>query len=104
MKTTEKKDEEDELLPEYDLKPLLKNGIQGKYVEFYRKAYGTVRLDPDVAQAFPTDEDVNKALRMLIHWVEIEKRIRPTAARRSQKRESRQTKLMAGVRKRLKPA
>ena len=51
----------DELRPEYD-ETLLKNGIRGKY------AYGTntVRLDPDVAAAFPTEEAVNKALRSLL--------------------------------------
>jgi hypothetical protein len=51
---------EDELLSEYDF------AQTGKYVERYRAGTNLVLLDPDVAQAFPNDITVNKALRMLI--------------------------------------
>lgn len=36
------------------------------YVERYRRKTNLVLLDPDVAQAFPNDEAVNEALRLLI--------------------------------------
>jgi hypothetical protein len=61
------KDEEqtDDLLPEYDFKEMT-GGIQGKYAADYRRGTNLVRLDPDVAKAFTTDESVNKALRAVL--------------------------------------
>ena len=56
---------EDELRPEYDFTQM-KGGVRGKYVERYRKGTNLVLLDPDVAQAFPNDEAVNEALRLLM--------------------------------------
>lgn len=56
---------EDELRPEYDFAQM-KGGIRGKYVQRYREGTNLVLLDPDVAQAFPNDEAVNEALRLLI--------------------------------------
>jgi hypothetical protein len=55
---------DDELRPEYD-ETLLKNGVRGKYVQRYRAGVSVV-LDPDVAEAFPTAEAVNEALRLLL--------------------------------------
>ncbi len=49
----------DELLPEYD-KTLLKNGVRGKYAEQYAAGTNIVRLDPDVADAFPNEEPLMK--------------------------------------------
>jgi hypothetical protein len=54
-------DEDDEMLPEYDLT----GGVRGKYVERYRQGTNVVLLDPDVAEKFPTSESVNEALRRL---------------------------------------
>ncbi|WGV23812.1 hypothetical protein [Halotia branconii] len=56
---------EDELHPEYDFAQM-QGGVRGKYVEQYRKKNNLVLLDPDVAQAFPNEEAVNEALRLLI--------------------------------------
>ena len=59
-----KKAESDDLRPEYhreDLDP----GVRGKYLESCRRS-NLVLLSPDVAQAFPTEEAVNEALRSLI--------------------------------------
>jgi hypothetical protein len=56
-------DLEDELLPEYDLKSL-----RVKKLGSGRKSLGSevVRLEPDVAEMFPTADAVNEALRLLI--------------------------------------
>lgn len=57
---------EDQMPSEYDaatLRELLKNGVRGKYVERYRQGTNLVKLAPDVAAAFPTDQAVNEALR-----------------------------------------
>jgi hypothetical protein len=56
---------DDELRPEYDFSQL-EGGVRGKYVERYRSSNNLVLLDPDVAQAFPTEADVNEALRLLM--------------------------------------
>ena len=58
-----KKDElEDELRPEYDLSTLRVRKLGPG-----RKIFGDViRLDPDVAGAFPNADAVNEALRFLI--------------------------------------
>ena len=62
MKTT---DNDDDLLPEYDLSKL-KGGVRGKYLERYRAGTNLALLAPDIRAAFPTDESVNQALRSLI--------------------------------------
>jgi hypothetical protein len=56
---------EDELRPSYDF-PKMSGGVRGKYVERYRSGTNVVLLDHDVAQAFPTSESVNEALRLLL--------------------------------------
>lgn len=56
---------EDELRPEYDFSQMA-GGVKAKYIERYRAGTNLVLLDPDVAQAFPTDVSVNEALRLLI--------------------------------------
>lgn len=60
---------QDELRPEYgetELEALLKNGVRGKYVERYRQGTNLVKLAPDVAAVFPTEQAVNEALRRVI--------------------------------------
>src|SRR5256885_16750038 len=61
MKSKRKK-KSDELRPEYDFSKL-GGGVRGKYVERYRRGTNLVRLDRDVAEAFPTDSAVNRTLR-----------------------------------------
>ncbi|MGG6268713.1 hypothetical protein ACQ4M3_20980 [Leptolyngbya sp. AN03gr2] len=54
---------EDELRSEYDLKSLRVRKLGSE-----RKSFGatTVRLEPDVAEIFPSADAVNAALRFLI--------------------------------------
>ena len=56
---------EDDLRDEYD-ETLLKSGVRGKYVQRLAAGSNIVRLAPDVAAAFPTEEAVNEALRLLL--------------------------------------
>lgn len=65
MKKEAKDELDDELRAEYDFAQL-KGGIKGKYAMRYRAGTNLVLLAPDVAEAFPTDESVNEALRLLI--------------------------------------
>jgi hypothetical protein len=55
----------DELRPEYDFSSL-KGGVRGKYVRRFRSGTNIVRLEPEMAKAFPTDEAVNEALRTVV--------------------------------------
>jgi uncharacterized DUF497 family protein len=63
----------DELRPEYDLKALLKGGVRGKYAARYKAGTNIVRLAPDVAKVFPTEESVNQALRLVIELGQLQK-------------------------------
>ena len=58
---------DDDMLPEYDFR----GGVRGKYVERYRAGTNVVLLAPDVAQAFPTEDAVNEALRLVIRMAQI---------------------------------
>ncbi len=72
MKTRKPKDEmDDELRPEYDLRKLLKGGVRGKYAQRYRAGTNLVLLEPDVAKAFPSEEAVNEALRLVIQLTKL---------------------------------
>lgn len=85
-------EDKDDLRPEYDFS----NGVRGKYLDLYRKACGTAQLDPDVAEAFPTDEAVNEALRIVIRMsavsgmIRVTKNTSPTKCRTRQSRQQRQ--------------
>ncbi len=59
-----------ELEEEYDLSqlPILP---RGRYAPEKRLARNLVLLEPDLAQAFPTDEAVNKALRLILQATQI---------------------------------
>ncbi len=71
MKAKSRGAKADELRPEYDLRRLLKGGVQGKYAERYREGTNLVLLAPDVAEAFPTEETVNEALRLVIQLTKL---------------------------------
>lgn len=92
--------EADDLRPEYDFK----DGVRGKYFDLYRKSCGTVRLDPDVAQAFPTDQEVNQALRMVIKLTEIREQLLSTSGKCSSRREARHVRPRREGRKRARTA
>jgi len=52
---------EDEMRPEYDFS----GGVRGKH-HLKDKTAKMVSLDPDITQAFPDAESVNRALRLLL--------------------------------------
>ena len=60
-----KKDELDELRPEYDL-TRLRGAVKGKYARRHAAGSNVVVLEADVAAAFPTEQSVNDALRLLL--------------------------------------
>jgi hypothetical protein len=65
MKVKRKDSElEDEMRPEYDFSKMKIVG-RGIYAKRYRSGTNLVLLEPDVRKAFPDDESINEALRVL---------------------------------------
>lgn len=66
---------EDDLRTEYDLKSLRVRKLGSG-----RKSFGgvTVRLEPDVAEIFPSADAVNEALRFLIRVMRDNQALNPT--------------------------
>ena len=71
MKAKSRDEKVDELRPEYDLGRLLRKGVQGKYADRYQEGTNLILLAPDVAKAFPTEEAVNEALRLVIQLTKL---------------------------------
>ena len=71
LMNTEISDTDDDLRPEYDLTTLLVGGVRGKYADAYARGTNLVLLAPDVAKAFPTEESVNEALRLVMRLAEL---------------------------------
>jgi hypothetical protein len=72
----------DDLLPEYNLRELFKNGVRGKYAKAYRAGTILVALAPDVKKAFPDDAAVNTALRLVMELRKVGLTERPRKERR----------------------
>jgi len=56
---------ENEMRAEYDFASM-PGGVRGKYVDRLRRESNIVVLEPEIAQAFPTGEAVNAALRGML--------------------------------------
>jgi hypothetical protein len=61
QRKTKPRQTDDSLRPEYDFS----QGVRGKHAARYAAGTNVVVLEPDVAFAFPTAEEVNEALRAL---------------------------------------
>jgi hypothetical protein len=64
---------DDDLRPEYDFSSMT-GGVRGKYVERYREGVNLALLDPEIAEAFPTDDAVNEALRTVLRATKVQRR------------------------------
>jgi hypothetical protein len=69
-----KSDTTDELRPEYKRSDFGEI-VRGKYANRIKEESNVVLLEPDIAQAFPNDEAVNKALRYLLEVAEVTTRL-----------------------------
>lgn len=56
----------DELRPEYDFASM-KGGVRGKYARRAREFTNIVLIEPEVAEAFPTERAVNEALKGVLN-------------------------------------
>jgi len=59
-----------ELREEYDLSQLPVMP-KGRYAPERRTGSNLVVIEPDLARSFPTDEDVNRALRLILQAAQI---------------------------------
>ena len=62
MRKSKEAVQDPDLRAEYDFSKMT-GGVRGKYVERFRAGVNLVLLEPEVAEAFPTDLAVNDALR-----------------------------------------
>ena len=69
MKKVSTKSEND-MRAEYDFASM-KGGVRGKYSKQYRAGTNLVLLDPKLAEVFPTDAAVNKALRAVLNMSKV---------------------------------
>ena len=70
----------DELRPEYKRSDFGEI-VRGKYADRIKEESNVVLLEPDIAQAFPNDEAVNKALRYLLEVAEVSTRLTKRSSR-----------------------
>jgi len=68
--STKKPNDDYELREEYDLSQLTIMP-KGRYAPERRLGRNVIVLEPDLARAFPSDEAVNKALRLILEAVQI---------------------------------
>ena len=81
MNKKSKDDKSDDLRSEYDLSELLKDGVQGKYVDRFQEGTNLVLLDSDVMETFPNDKAVNEALRLVIKLTKLTKSEKKSAGK-----------------------
>lgn len=69
-----KSDEANDMRPEYDF-AAMQGGVRGKHVRrLGEQGSNVVLLDPDVAEAFPSEASVNEALRGVLNTTRAVKR------------------------------
>ena len=56
----------DDLRPEYDFSSM-KGGVRGKYLRRAREGTNIVLIEPEVTDAFPTEQAVNEALKGVLN-------------------------------------
>ena len=56
----------DDMRSEYDFASM-KGGVRGKYAERTREGTNIVLIEPEVSEAFPTEQSVNEALKGVLN-------------------------------------
>ena len=56
----------DDIRPEYDFASM-KGGVRGKYAKRAREGTNIVLIEPEVTDAFPTEQAVNEALKGVLN-------------------------------------
>lgn len=94
----------DDLRPQYDFASM-KGGVRGKYYRRIREeGTNVVLLDPEVAEAFPSEASVNEALRGVLNTTRAVRRngglpnkaLQPTSRAKSQAKSKRSVRAARG--------
>jgi hypothetical protein len=80
-----KETHKDELRREYELSDFPGGFVRGKYADRLRRSSNIVVLRPEVAEAFPNQEAVNKALLSLIEVAQKTTRLTKRSTGRAKK-------------------
>jgi hypothetical protein len=94
---------DDDLRPEYDFASM-RGGVRGKYVARLRKGSNLVLLEPEVAEAFPSEAAVNEALRGVLNTTRAvrrtgglpDKALQPTSRARGRTKRPKPTRAARG--------
>ena len=78
-----KRSDPDELRKEYTLEDFPGGLERGKYAARMAEGSNIVRLDPDIARAFPDSSSVNEALRSLLRVAERASALTKRSSKRS---------------------
>jgi len=88
MKDNNKRQDIDELRPEYDFD--YSKAVRGKYYHrLIEEGSNVIILDPDIAKAFHDSASVNRALRSLLELTRSTKRLTRRSSESATKRASR---------------
>jgi hypothetical protein len=102
MKKT-KPDPVDDMRAEYDFASM-KGGVRGKYVERAREGTNIVLIEPEVAEAFPTEQAVNEALKGVLRTAQAvrssgglpDKALQPTSRAKRKAKSTRRSRAARG--------
>lgn len=92
MKKSDRHRNNGNMKAEYDF-ATMKNGTRGKYYQRYREGTNVVLIDPDVAEAFPTENAVNEALRGILSTTRAVRRRGGLTDRALESRESKRQRV-----------
>lgn len=84
MSKASRQEPDDDLRPEYDFSSM-SGAVRGKYYRPYRAGVNLALLEPEVAQAFPTDTAVNEALRKVLRATKAPRRRTKVSNKRMQR-------------------
>jgi hypothetical protein len=96
--------DDDELRPEYDFASM-KGGVRGKYAaRLGKEGSNLALLEPDIAEAFPSDAAVNEALRGVLNTARAvrgkgglpHKALQPTSRTRTRAKKRQRTRTARG--------
>lgn len=90
----------DDMRSEYDFASM-KGGVRGKYFKRFREGTNIVLVEPEVAEAFPTESAVNEALRGVLNTTRAVRRTGGPLTRRCSRRARRRAAEKQSTRRRL---
>lgn len=93
----------DEMRPEYDFASM-KGGVRGKYAGKAREGTNIVVIEPEVTDAFPTEQAVNEALKGVLNTTRAvrntgglpNKALQPTSRARQRAKPKRRSRAARG--------